>query len=91
MAFRVENPNEPPRVKGISPRELKALMDTGEVELFDVRPMDERAVASITHARSIDDDGGYLRGLQKDTPIALHCHHGVHHRVYTRDLHGDRF
>lgn len=87
MAFRIQNPNEPPRVKGLSPRELKSLMDMGEVELFDVRPDAERALASIAHARSLDERGqSYLRGLTKDTPVALHCHHGVRSRAVAEQL-----
>ncbi len=87
MAFRIANPNEPPRVKGLGPRELKAMMDVGEIELFDVRPDDERALASITHARSLDARGrDYLKGLAKDTPVALHCHHGVRSRAAAEQL-----
>lgn len=87
MAFRIENPNEPPRVKGISPKELQALMDIGEVELFDVRPDEERALASIAQARSLDARGqAYLRALEKDTPVALHCHHGVRSRAAAEQL-----
>jgi monothiol glutaredoxin len=92
MAFRIDNPNEPPRVRGISPRELKALMDVGEVELFDVRPDSERALASITHARSLAGEGrAYLEGLKKDTPVALHCHHGVRSRAAAEQLVRDGF
>jgi monothiol glutaredoxin len=87
MGFRIENPNEPPRVRGISPKELKSMMDVGEVELFDVRPQGERALASITHARSLDGEGrDYLEGLAKDTPIALHCHHGMRSRAAGEQL-----
>ena len=46
MGFKIENPNEPPRVKALAPKELKAMLDAGKVELFDVRPDDERALAS---------------------------------------------
>ncbi len=92
MAFRFDNPNEPPRVRGISPKELKAMMDQGEVELFDVRPDGARARASITHARSLAGQGrAYLEGLQRDTPIALHCHHGVRSRTAAEQLLRDGF
>jgi monothiol glutaredoxin len=87
MAFRIENPNEPPRVKSLSAKELKRMMDFGEVELFDVRPESERALASITHARSLDAKGrSYLENLTKDTPVALHCHHGVRSRAAAEQL-----
>ena len=87
MAFRIENPNEPPRVRGIGPKDLKAMMDVGEVELFDVRPPAERARASIAHARSLDAAGRtYLEGLSKDTPVAFHCHHGSRSRAAAEQL-----
>jgi monothiol glutaredoxin len=76
-AFKIDNPNEPPRVKPIDARALKALLDAGKIDLFDVRPDEERARASIAQARKLDDDGQrYLLGLKRDAPIALHCHHG---------------
>jgi monothiol glutaredoxin len=76
-AFRIDNPNEPPRVKPIDPKALKAMLDAGKVELFDVRPDDERARASIAQARKLDAASErYLFGLKKDAAIALHCHHG---------------
>jgi monothiol glutaredoxin len=87
MAFRIDNPNEPPRVKEVSPKDLKAMMDFGEVELFDVRPQAERALASIAHARSLDAEGrAYLDSLHKDTPVALHCHHGMRSRAAGEQL-----
>ncbi len=87
MAFKVDNPNEPPRVRRLGAKELKAMLDRGEVQLFDVRPEDERARASIPHARSLDAEGQrYLFDLEKDTPIALHCHHGVRSRAAAEQL-----
>jgi monothiol glutaredoxin len=63
------------------------MLDRGEVELFDVRPGDERARASIPQARSLDAEGQqYLLGLEKDTPVALHCHHGVRSRAAAEQL-----
>jgi monothiol glutaredoxin len=68
MAFKIDNPNEPPRVKPIHPQALKAMLDEGRVELFDVRPEDERAKASIAQAKPLDARGqGYLSGLDKKT------------------------
>jgi monothiol glutaredoxin len=78
MGFKIENPNEPPRVKGLSPKETKALLDAGKLDLFDVRPADERAKASLATAKPLDADGQkYLFGLKKDSPIAFLCHHGM--------------
>ncbi len=80
-AFKIDNPNEPPRVKRIGPRELKTLIDAGKVHLFDVRPDAERALASIAAARKLDaktqED---ILAMPKDAPIAFHCHHGTRSR-----------
>jgi monothiol glutaredoxin len=75
--FKIENPNRPPSVKQIGPKELKALLDGGLKELFDVRTPKERETASIAGSRLLDDDAlAHLEGLPKSTPIAFHCHHG---------------
>jgi|CZKU01.1.fsa_nt_gi monothiol glutaredoxin len=87
VGFKIENPNEPPRVKPITPRALKALLDTANVELFDVRPDSERALASIPQAKKLDDAGQkYLASLDKKAPIALHCHHGTRSRNAAEQL-----
>jgi len=87
MAFKIDNPNKPPSVKPIAPKELRALLDLGQIELFDVRPDDERAKASISLARKLDADGQkYLFGLKKDAAIALHCHHGMRSRAAAEQL-----
>jgi monothiol glutaredoxin len=76
--FKIENPNRPAGVKQVSAKELKAMLDAGEVkELFDVRTPKEVAIARIAQARLLDDAAvAYLEGLPRDTPIAFHCHHG---------------
>ncbi len=77
IAFRIQNPNEPPRVKDIGPRELKQRLEEGAIELFDVRNEGERAIASIEAARLFDDAArAYIEGLPKETPLYFHCHHG---------------
>jgi monothiol glutaredoxin len=86
-AFKIDNPNEPARVKAITPQALKALLDSGKIALFDVRPDAERAQASIAQARSLDAAGQKaLRALPKDTAIALHCHHGMRSRAAGDEL-----
>jgi monothiol glutaredoxin len=86
-AFKIDNPNEPPRVRRLGPVELKKMLDEGKVELFDVRPDKERAVASIAQAKSLDAESQrYLLGLAKDTPIAFHCHHGMRSRAAAEEL-----
>ncbi|WP_438015259.1 Grx4 family monothiol glutaredoxin [Sorangium sp. So ce315] len=76
--FKLESPNEPPRVKQLSPAALKAMLDGGEpLELFDVRTAQERAIATIAGARHLDQEGQrYLEALPRDTRIVFHCHHG---------------
>jgi len=75
--FKITNPNEPPKVKQLTASEVKGMLDRNELTLFDVRPDRERAIASIAAARSLDAAGQtYLMGLDRDTPIAFHCHHG---------------
>ncbi len=75
--FKIENPNEPARVKQIDVRQLKGLLDNGAIELFDVRTPDERAKAIITGAQHFDAAAQQkLASLDKDTPIFFHCHHG---------------
>ncbi|HYO98558.1 MAG TPA: Grx4 family monothiol glutaredoxin [Polyangiaceae bacterium] len=76
--FKIENPNEPAKVKPLSAVELKAMLEREAVVLFDVRPEPERAIASIAAARPLDAAGQqYLSTLDRSTPIAFHCHHGV--------------
>ena len=85
--FKITNPNEPPKVKQLTAQELKAMLDRGEVALFDVRPEDERAIAKIAAARSLDAAGEkYLLGLDHDSPIAFHCHHGIRSQEAARQL-----
>jgi monothiol glutaredoxin len=75
--FKIDNPNAPPRVKQVTALELKAMLDAGAVQLFDVRPESERQIASISQAKPLNEEGRrYLDSLDKDAAIALHCHHG---------------
>jgi monothiol glutaredoxin len=92
MAFKLDNPNQPPRVKAISPRALKELLDQGKIELFDVRPDAERRVASIAQARKLDAEGQkYMLSLDKGAAIALHCHHGIRSRAAAERLVAEGF
>jgi monothiol glutaredoxin len=76
--FKVENPNEPPKVRQLSPAALKQMIDAGErFQLYDVRTPEERAIASIEGAKLLDDAAlRDIEGLDKDTPLVFHCHHG---------------
>lgn len=81
-AFKIENPNEPARVKQLSVTELKKWMDEGKTfELFDVRGEDERKLAKIDRAVMLDGEGEKrLASLDKKTPIVFQCHHGMRSR-----------
>lgn len=75
MAINIDNADEPLQLDAL---ELKAMLDRREITLFDVRPEDERAIAVISAASALDAAGlAYLLGLDRNTPIALHCHHGI--------------
>jgi monothiol glutaredoxin len=82
-AFKINNPNEPARVKSLTPAELKAMLDRGEtIELFDVRTPEERAIAMLDRARHLDGAGErYLLALDRNAPVAFHCHHGGRSRA----------
>lgn len=76
--FRIENPNEPPRVKQLSPGELKVRLDAKEpLWLIDVRTPDEHRTARIAGAKLLDDGlKDQILGLPKDTTLVFQCHHG---------------
>jgi monothiol glutaredoxin len=78
-AFKIDNPNEPARVKRMSPKELKSRMGQGAaLTLVDVRPEGERALASIAGFRGLDE--ALLHELvdgPKDREVVVLCHHGM--------------
>jgi monothiol glutaredoxin len=76
--FKLENPNEPARVKQITVQDLKGLLDAGKVpHLFDVRTPDERARAKLSASKPYDESAQLvLKDLPRDTPIVFMCHHG---------------
>jgi len=77
--FKIENPNEPPRVKGISVTELKSRMDAqgDALRLYDVRTADEFGKANIKGAVLVNDAvRAQIGTLPKETPLYFHCHHG---------------
>jgi monothiol glutaredoxin len=77
-AFKLENPNEPPRVKSIDVRALAAKMvEDTSLELLDVRSQQERDQARIEGSKLLDREAQqYVLGLDKATPLYFHCHHG---------------
>lgn len=76
--FKLENPNEPARVKQISVQDLKGLLDAGKVpHLFDVRTPEERARAVLSASKPYDESAQVLlKDLPRDTPLVFMCHHG---------------
>jgi len=90
--FKIENPNQPASVKQLTPAELKAMLDRSAVELFDVRPPHERALASIPAARALDEAGQeYLLSLDRAAPIAFLCHHGMRSQSAAEQILGEGF
>ena len=91
--FKIENPNEPPRVRSLTARELRALMDKGtKLELFDVRTPQEMALARIEGARPFDvaarDHIAKLAETDKRATLVFHCHHGVRSRTAAESVVG---
>lgn len=77
-AFKIDNPNEPPRVRQLSVTDLKTRLGGPDgLRLIDVRTPSEWQTARIAGAELLDADlMESLRDLPKDHPIALLCHHG---------------
>jgi monothiol glutaredoxin len=76
--FKIENPNEPPRVKQMSVAQLKDKLQAGApMHLFDVRGADERAIVAIYPSTLLDQAGqAALAALSKDEPVVLYCRSG---------------
>ena len=74
----IDNPNAPKPVAQVTPAEADAKARTGEWMLVDVRPPEERAIASVPLPyRTFDDNGrAAIEAMPKDTAIAFLCHGG---------------
>lgn len=87
-AFKINNPNEPPKVRELSASGLKAKWDRGEsLRLIDVRRPDEWETARIEGAELLDAD--LMEELQeqpKDTTLVFQCHHGHRSRRVAEQL-----
>jgi monothiol glutaredoxin len=77
-AFKIDNPNEPPKVKQLSPKQLAEQLNSDKKPLlFDVRNTTERDIATITGAELLDRGAqDRIMKLPKDTALVFHCHHG---------------
>lgn len=82
-AFRIENPNEPPRVKPISAAEVKKWLDEGKsFAFFDVRTDEELRTAKVEQAKHLEGGTGEaLATTDKATPVVFMCHHGMRSRT----------
>jgi monothiol glutaredoxin len=79
--FKIENPNQPAQVVELSVQDAKAMLDRGELQLFDVRPESEGDIARIAAGKTLNDETAeYLESLDKTTAIAFYCHHGMRSR-----------
>ena len=73
----VENPNAPAPVRALAPVEAQGRLQAGTLRMVDVRPGEERALASINAEFATLDDGlAPFEAMAKDTPLAFLCHHG---------------
>jgi monothiol glutaredoxin len=81
--FKIDNPNEPPRVRPLSVTELKRWMDEGKpMEIFDVRTPEERGRAVIDGTVLLDERGKErLEALDRSTVLVMQCHHGHRSQV----------
>jgi len=81
--FKIDNPNEPPKVRSMTVQELDARMKAnGPFSLFDVRTEQERGIARIPQSIWLDDAGkAILEDLDRDAMVVMHCHHGVRSRA----------
>jgi monothiol glutaredoxin len=80
--FRVENPNEPPRVRPLRPADLKRMLEAGDKpRLIDVRTEQEYAIAKLPGGRLLDQTSDELEALDRSSPLVFFCHHGGRSRA----------
>ncbi|MFT3897725.1 MAG: Grx4 family monothiol glutaredoxin [Thermomonas sp.] len=73
----ISHPSAPAPVRELAPEAARAMLANAALTLVDVRPADERALASLPHPfRDFDDGIDAIEALPKDAPIAFLCHHG---------------
>lgn len=80
--FKLQNPNEPAKVKTIKVRDLQSRQLEAKAKgdpflLYDVRTRGEHETARIPGAKLVDDGVRVeIASLPKNTPLYFHCHHG---------------
>ena len=73
----IDNPNAPPKVRNLTPAQADEQARAGTLTIVDVRPAEERALASLAIPYATFDDGpAEIESWPKDTPLAFLCHHG---------------
>ena len=75
-------PQAPQAVNQMSVSELKESLDNHAIILIDVRGADERALATVDAAKTMED--GFMQQVEampKDTALAFMCHTGVRSQV----------
>jgi monothiol glutaredoxin len=76
--FKIDNPNQPAQVVQLSVQDAKAMLDRGELLLIDVRPESEGDIARIPGGKTLNEETvDLIKSLDKSTPIAFYCHHGM--------------
>ena len=92
-AFKIDNPNAPAEVKQLTPRELKQMLDEGKKFVFlDVRTPEERATASISGTRLLDQStAAEVERMPKDTMLVFHCHLGGRSQAAAEHFRGRGF
>ncbi len=77
--FHITNPNEPERVRALTPEQAKAkLAGANPPLLVDVRTPTEWGLARIEGARLLDAAFEHeLLAMDRATPLIFQCHHGV--------------
>ncbi len=75
----IDNPNEPPSVRGLDVHSYKSMRDLNEPHyLLDVRTKEEWDKARIEGAILLDENGmRKLDDLEENATLVLMCHHGI--------------
>ncbi|MCA9613315.1 MAG: Grx4 family monothiol glutaredoxin [Myxococcales bacterium] len=74
--FKLDNPNEPAKVKQLPAKELASWMEQGKpMVVFDVRTAHERATAAIPGTVHLTDRA-QLEDVDRGATVVFTCHHG---------------
>ena len=73
----IAHPLAPKPVRELAPEAARGMLANAALTIVDVRPAEERALASLPQPfRDFDDGIEAIEALPKDAPIAFICHHG---------------